>query len=827
MSANKAAVSKLTNLLIVPVLEQDGSVGYKTMKNTMLGELAKLHDINVPAIIKDLIISKDCDSWSERQYMLKGQLLPLDESNTPEIFGMTLTNTYVPLLVTGSTKSRVIFVEESLAEMVKNLFQSPEELLSYGKSVNSEFSCYGLWELKGVNVRVEPDEGKDLYRDGIGEISADLLEAMGGLAPLVQFRSVRSGLAAPSVAKGCLKLNPDLPARSIVYTYGQLKGAGSKEEWNGIQDLWLGVLRSYAKPGKVKESWTSIEIPGNVKVKEAEVAPSVQICTELMDIVADPIKAAAYKGLFGRDEGFSMLDQILRVAAGTPKNSKLPPLTRHPYVQLGLQDLMAAKLRGLAVDGATKWEYLVNSGTLMDGGGRAIKTSLFPVGTKLVVRRYPILIVDSYGLVTGPSDHSSEVQVGETIAQELMADHDGDCLALIESSTRYDATVRARFDMTEQISKTHERLKSTFWETDSVISRNVGSSGVGSCTYAMLSAKIAGQNELAEEMATELQKSVDSMKWSCRGDVKRAREVLEEYGLPSHIAHRNDNKQFRRPETTDMFDSPLWNQVVQIYTAKAAQITEHSYPLSAYGSIFGNKAHGLSKVEYRHLVDIYRWYCSRVKRISAMEDVGYKQEKMQELFTTLRAWSADKDQRWTAAAWMLCNSQSSKNNRAVFVFEVFRERLVQMLVNVYKAEGVEQVHDDGSFEEYADAHVATGLGSLLLRTGQPLAVDIPELESGEGNSGDTLQSVALVELGELKPESVADMIKSGAYVLKSNSDRVLPGIDARGIDLYHNGKLVAQVADADVPTLISWNGKKLNCGEVITYSRSLKVIMAR
>jgi hypothetical protein len=82
-------------------------------------------------------------------------------------------------------------------------------------------------------------------------------------------------------------------------------------------------------------------------------------------------------------------------------------------------------------------------------------------------------------------------------------------------------------------------------------------------------------------------------------------------------------------------------------------------------------------------------------------------------------------------------------------------------------------------------------------------------------------------LGELKPESVADMIKSGAYVLKSNSDRVLPGIDARGIDLYHNGKLVAQVADADVPTLISWNGKKLNCGEVITYSRSLKVIMAR
>jgi hypothetical protein len=826
MSTKKAVVNKLTNLLIVPVLEQDGAVGYKTMKSTMIAELARIHGISIPVVIKDLKVSHDNESWSERQYKLKGQLLPIDGSNTPEVFGIKLKSEYVPVLVTGSRKSRVIFIECTLAEKVKQLFTSPEEMMSYGKAVSSEFDCHGLWELNGVTVTVVPDRGTELYRDGIGELSADLLEEMGGLAPMIQFRGVRAGLSRPAIAKGCLKLNADLPERTIVLTEGQIKGAGSINDWNGTQDLWLGVLRSYKKPGKVKESWTSIEIPANHKVKSAEVEPAVQMCTQLMEVVADPVKAAHYKGLFGRDEGFSMLDQMLRIAAGVPKNSKLPPLTRHPYVKLGLQDLMAAKLRELAVDGVTKWDYLVNTGTIMTGDERAIKTNLFPVGTRLVVRRFPILLCDSYGVVVGPSEHDQEVLVGPKIAEELMADHDGDQLGLIKCPYRYAATVTARQSQVKAITKTHQRLNSTFWEADSVIARNVGSSGVGSCTYAMLSAIIAGKDQLAEEMGVELQAAVDSLKWSCRGDVKRAREVLNEYGLPSHIAHRNDKKQFKRPETTDSYDSILWNKVAETYRSKAAGIIDDNLPLSAYGSIFGNKSHGLNQSEYRHLVDIYRWYCSRVKIVTQFNDDVCRQEKMSELFETLRAWSADKDQRWVCAAWMLCHGQSSKQNRAVFVFEVFGQRLLELLIGTYKSEGVRAAKCTDDYREYVQVDNVSGLGSLLIRTGVPLQIDPVGYHELEEDKRSSLQTVAIVALENMAAVDVAEIIKAKAYVLKANHSREIPGLNTCGVDLFHGGARVAQVADSDVLLVERMKGCSLKDMEVLAYNKSIKVIMS-
>lgn len=814
----------LNNCLIVPVLEQDGSVGYKALKNTMLGELAKQHDLKIPVIIKDLKLSHDNESWSERQWDLRGQLLELSSENTPEVFGLKLEHVYLPVLVSGSTKSRIIFLEERLADRVKALFTSPEELLSYGKSVSSEYTCYGLWQLEDVHVRVEPDMGKELHRDGIGEISQDLLEEMGELAPLIQFRAVRSRLLKPSISKGCLKLNKSLPARTIVFTEGQLKGDGLQQDWNGRQSLWLGVLRSYNKVGKCRESWTSIEIPGNAKVKEAEIQPSVEIAHKLMDIMDEPTKAAEYKGLLDRDEGFSKLDQILRIAMGSKSTRKLPPLSQHPYVRLGLQDLMAAKLRQIAVDGGTKWNYLLSSGTLLTGDGRAIKTNLYKPGTRLALRRYPILLVDSYGIVVGPSEHDQEVQIGKTIAEELMADHDGDMLALIDCELRYEATVKARSQMEQSISKTHERLSSTFWETDSVISRNVGSSGVGSCTYAMLSAKIAGQDQLAEEMGVELQKAVDSLKWSCRGDVKKASEVLNTYGLPAHIAHRHDKKQFKRPETTDTFDSPLWNSIVDVYKKRSASMQSQILPLSAFGGIFGNKSHGLSKPKYRHLVDVYRWYCSHVKYISALEDESYKQEKMAELFDTLRSWSADKDERYVCAAWMMTHSQSSRNNRAAFVFEVFPQ-LIEILAEVYGAEEVERVSlaDQKDMKDNEKAALKQGMRSMLMRSGVPLAIDRHVTSKEDRN--DVLRTVALVSLEAVTPDELSEVIAQGKYELKPNADRPLPALNANGIDVIHSGRRVAQVADADVAKALSLNGAKFSGCEVLTYRKSVKVVI--
>ena len=806
-------------MLVVPVIEQSLEVSYTVWKHTMVNELAKREGIDVPVIIKDLKIDHDAESWSERQWSLKGQLLDLDSTNCPEVFGKPLESVYEPVLVTGSSKSRVVFIEESIAEKVKALFNSPEEMISYGKAVTSEFSCYGLWNLEDVNVKVVPDEGVDLYRDGIGEISGDLLKEMGGLSPLIQFRAVRLGLSESSIAKGCLKLNPTLPSRTIVFTEGQIKGL--KSEWNSKQDLWLGVLRNYSKPGKIKDSWTSLEIPANKEVKAAEIEPAAKEAHRLMDILEDPLKVSEYKGLIDREEGFSLFDQVLRVAVGSKTIRKLPPLENHPYIRLGLQDLMASKLRSLATDGATKWDYLLSSGTLVNEDGRAIKTSLYPIGTRLVVRRYPILLVDSYGYVTGPSDHPQTLLAGQSIRADLMMDDDGDVAAVIDCDHRYECTVKARSEMKKQVTKTHERLSSTFWETDSTIARNVGSSGIGSCTYSMLAAKIAGHDQEAEEMALELQKAVDSMKWSCRGDTKKAKEVLEEHGLPSHIAHRKDKKQFRKPETTDMFESDLWNRVAEVYKSRMAAIECEVLPLSAYSNLFRKDSHGLSSNEYRHLQDIYRWYCSRIKHITNLEDESYKQEKMAELFNSLRAWAADKNDSYICAAWSLCHANSSKNNRASFVFQTFRDgnRLEKLLAKVYKSESLERIYESEA-EEILEDEVKSGLNSLLVRSGIPLEINHHEEDDNEQTS--KLKTVALVNLQ--KPAAfVAGLIKSGLYEFKHDLERPLPGIGSYGMYVNSKAGSIAEVADKDVRLVENAQGK-LRGLEVIEYRRSIKLI---
>ncbi len=814
----------LNNCLIVPVLEQDGSVGYKALKNTMLSELAKQHDLKIPVIIKDLKLSHDNESWSERQWDLRGQLLELSSENTPEVFGLKLEHVYLPVLVSGSTKSRIIFLEERLADRVKALFTSPEELLSYGKSVSSEYTCYGLWQLEDVHVRVEPDMGKELHRDGIGEISQDLLEEMGELAPLIQFRAVRSRLLKPSISKGCLKLNKSLPARTIVFTEGQLKGDGLKQDWNGRQSLWLGVLRSYNKVGKCRESWTSIEIPGNAKVKEAEIQPSVEIAHKLMDIMDEPTKAAEYKGLLDRDEGFSKLDQILRIAMGSKSTRKLPPLSQHPYVRLGLQDLMASKLRSLAVDGGTKWNYLLHTGTLTSGNERGIKTNLGNIGDYVVLRRYPCLIADSWAIITGRTENDAEIQMSKMCTEETLSDSDGDCIGLIFCPIRLEATQKARAELNLNLSKSRNRKCSTFWETPAVIASQVGSSSIGSATYSLLGAAIHNRMDVAIEMAHEVEAAVCSQKWDCRADVKKCRQVLEEFPLPTYIAASKQKSQFKRIETTEKFDSPLWNSVVDVYKKRSSAMQSKVLPLSAYGGIFGNKSHGLSKPEYRHLVDVYRWYCSRVKYISGLEDESYKQEKMAELFDTLRSWSADKDERYVCAAWMMTQSQSSRNNRAAFVFEVFPQ-LIEILAEVYGAEEVERVSlvDQKDMKDNEKAALKQGMRSMLMRSGVPLAIDRHVTSKEDRN--DVLRTVALVSLEAVTPDELSEVIAQGKYELKPNADRPLPALNANGIDVIHSGRRVAQVADADVSKAMSLNGAKFSGCEVLTYRKSVKVVI--
>jgi len=815
--------SSLNNFTLVPVIEQDGSLSYKSFENTLLGSLSKAMDIAIPAIIKDIKISADSESYMERQWEIKSQLLELTPSSSIKPFDVSLNATYKASLITGNQKNRVVYLHEDIHERLKGIFVSPEEMLSYGKFLSTEFTCYGAHSLSGVNIQVVPDAFRDGYEyDGLGFCSKDIMEAL-GVHNLIQFRAVRSELKLPGVSKGLLKCDPSLglPPNTIMFTHGCLKGAGEKDGWVGLQNLWIGVLRNYQKPGRVKDSWTWSEIPTHKYVKETEIPQAINRANELMDIIGEPAKALEYKGLLDRDEGFSMLDQVLRVAVGATIGNVLPPLTQHPYLAMGLRDLMASKLREVAVDGAISWNYLVNTATIHDKNEpRAIRTCLYPVGTEVVIRRYPIILRDSWGVVVGNSDGSQEIQMAEQVQKEVAADHDGDQIAIIECSRRLKIAKEERDNPNSVVSKNHERLMSTWWELQQTIAKNIGSSGVGTATYGLLASKISGNDKLAEELCSELQKAVDSMKWSVKADIKKCREALDEYGLPVHVAHRHDPKQFKAPETTDSFEDANWTAVVNVFKSRTEKL--EILPLSAYGSIFGYDAHGLSKAKFRELVMVYRFYCAKIRSLHELKDETYRREKIGELFESLRAWASDKTgANWICAAWQLCHQQASKNNRAVFVFELWREHLITILGGIYHSQEMERVSEefksDIKLTEMDLKSLQVGIKKDIYPTGVPIQIN-PEVVSI--NTSKKLSSVAIVNLNGISPVELSELIKKNDVEVVASKDRFLPGFDCNGLDVVTSQGKVAEIADVDIQ---NFSNSVLE-GEVLEFKNSLKVI---
>jgi hypothetical protein len=832
-SNTKLEICSLNNFIITPVIEKNGAVGYKTLKNTIAGHLGQRWGIPVPVIIKELSLEPgSSESFSERQFFLRQELQDITPESGLQVFGTDLQHRYKATLITGSAKSRVVYLEERIHDATRQLFKCPEELLGYGKVVSTEFSCYGLHHLSGVNVKVVADDFRaGRFYDGLSFVSKDIMDSM-ELCHLAQFRAIHHDMI-PGVAKGVIKFDPELelPANTIMFTESALKGAFELDQWQGQNlDLMIGILRNYDRVSSVKDSWTHHEIPSHKHIKEAEVASTVEEARRCVEIINNPAKAMEYRGVLDRDEGFSKLDNLLQVAVGaTVDKDRLPPLTQHPYLALSLRDLMAHKLRTMAVDTAAKWKYVLNTGTVVenDEGARSIKTSLYPVGTKLVVRRYPILLMDSWGIVTGPSQNPQEVELSSLIQSEIMGDHDGDQIALHDCSLRVKAAQVDREQQKEAVSKTHERLRSTWWELPSVIAKNVGSSGVGTSTYGMLAAKIAGNDELAVDLSQELQKSVDSMKWSVRADISKCREALEEYGLPITVGHRQDKLQFKSPDTTSRFNDPLWDSVADAYESGIKE--QQVLPLSAYQNIFGHEgSSGLSKDQFRHIQDIYRWYCQKVRAISELKDDGTRGDKMADLFEVLRVWGAERSDAEIVAAWQITHSQSSKNNRAVFCFEVFGVRLLELLARVYKSEDVvrlEGMEEAPTLTREQYLALNDGLRGKLTSTGTPLAFQSTlegERYLSESSSLDALSTVALVALNGIKPEQLAEEIRNGRALPVEDQNRPLPaqGPGAFGLSIKFDGKEVAQVADKDIP-VFKERGLK---GEFICYGKSLKVV---
>lgn len=709
-----------TSTLNVPYLGT-GRKQFRYLKNCYAADLAKLHGLKTPLIFKEVRRPIQCDSWHEYRYELLRQLQPLSATEIklclPDVEDY---GSWLPLYPVGQSRSAVAFVHERLYPLVIGLAARAEDVIAYLKAAVSSEYAYQLHQISGLNIQIKEDEVDGVLTDGLGYCHPDLLQELGA-RKIIQFRMFHAGLKHAGLAKGLLKGDADLPPNTIRLSKSQLKGKVHDLNWRGSdKEMIIGILRRYdGSPSVAQESYTFSEFWH--EIRDAEIPLALAAAKELIEILKDPVKLCEYRGVFVRDhDDLSTVESLMKIAAGsTSKDPRLPDLFKHPFVQKTVIGACASKLRHLATSGAREWPYPVVTEILTSPEmGRAIKTSLFPIGTELAVARYPLLEGRNigYGTVIERSLSPTEVILGSKIAGITNSDSDGDAVMLMDDPVRVALAKRIEEERTKTISKNLEKLNSSLFELNDVIAKNLFTASVGMATLAMVAAEIQKDVSGRHACAETVQDCTDAMKKSVNTSAGRklAKELLDRYGLPDHIVFRNDPLQFSDPAKTLEFDSsPLWKAIAGAYIIEGKSMKNSSLSLRSFANILGSWSFKLDRCQMKELAAVVNLAYKELRDIYQIEkDEKLRLEKVKAVFDRLRIWKGSlngEPKHWAAAFWTLCHSSNHPGATAAMIFRIFPDEILGLLSEIYRAQELIPVRRGYLGNEAADLQERDGM----------------------------------------------------------------------------------------------------------------------
>ncbi|MGH9511345.1 MAG: hypothetical protein ACRD2U_04340 [Terriglobales bacterium] len=261
-------------------------------------------------------------------------------------------------------------------------------------------------------------------------------------------------------------------------------------------------------------------------------------------------------------------------------------IVRHPYVNNQLNKLLAR----WAFKAATSGGFRLPAFALMDDGylflkdGRVFSGSDWIPEHKAIVPlasryglcvRYPIRMVDDllpFGNLsneeivthlnqdlcrqgcmlastevrelTGKQLHLEGAYVlhSET-AKKNGGDYDFDWICVVEAD-RFPRFVKDRFSrgVGQQQGKNKANKARDPWFNLEHVAMKARGNHIGSITDLMTSCRAAGQEELALQLAQELQNALDSLKWQIQPDLKLVAEIRQQVGQAPWLRYKNERR---------------------------------------------------------------------------------------------------------------------------------------------------------------------------------------------------------------------------------------------------------------------------------------------
>jgi hypothetical protein len=279
-------------------------------------------------------------------------------------------------------------------------------------------------------------------------------------------------------------------------------------------------------------------------------------------------------------------DEEFRVVEGLLLADASGEIVRHPYVNNQLNRLLARWAYKTATGGGFRLPAfaLMDDGYLFLKDGKVFCGSDWIAEHKAIVQlaskyglcvRYPIRMVDDLLPFGNLSDVEIVAQLNKDLCrqqctltlsevQDLMTrqlrlegtyvlhsetakknggDYDFDWICVVEED-RFPRFVKDRFSrgVGQQQGKNKANKAKDPWFNLEHVAMKARGNHIGSITDLMTSCRAAGREELALQLAKELQNALDSLKWQVQPDLKLVAEIRQQVGQAAWLRYKNERR---------------------------------------------------------------------------------------------------------------------------------------------------------------------------------------------------------------------------------------------------------------------------------------------
>ncbi len=349
---------------------------------------------------------------------------------------------------------------------------------------------------------------------------------------------------------------------------------------------------------------------------------------ELLEILGRPQDKSLADGV---EQGFK---DDLNVVEGLLLADASGHIVRHPYVNNQLNKLLARWAFRVATGGGFRLPAfaLADDGYLLLKDGKVLHGSdwipqhraIVPLSSKQgLCVRYPIRMFDDLLPFENLSDGEIENQLREhlcrqrcvmskpelerLIARQLRlegtyvlhsdtakkngGDYDFDWICVIESD-RFPRFVESRFrkGMGQQQGKTKLNKAKDPWFNLEHVAMKARGNHIGSITDLMTSCRADGREDLADQLAKELQNALDSLKWQVQPNLTLVADIRQQVNQAPWLRYKNERRISDLPLHLDVADSDSIGKLYNHVRKDIEDLLTNKAPIEAFkGLVVGEE----------------------------------------------------------------------------------------------------------------------------------------------------------------------------------------------------------------------------------------------